>query len=196
MIRVWQLAMAALLATLMGAPAEASSRDAVFSACATEMKQQFGATEFTFSKFRRDENRNHAFGEMTLSNGKKQRIRCTFQRGRVRGVSFRNSNSSRLEGRFWNTERPEGAIYVEPKPDSDEQPIGTEATGPEAVTPDETTQTAAVPPEAETEDAPTPPATAKPDQQASDDAPADDSPATTADPEEEARPRPVFRRVN
>lgn len=117
------IAMVALVAAGMAVPgaAHANSKEQVFEACRVQMEKEFGQAEFDFQSIRRSENRNFAFGEMTLEDGSKRPIRCRYQRGAVRDVRFR-SDSEELGDR-WSSERPDGAVYV-PLDDETEDPKG------------------------------------------------------------------------
>ena len=139
-ILIFATMVAALTATLPGT-SRAGSKDDVFAACAARMTAEFGEAEFSFGKIRRSGNRNLAFGELTLADGSKRRIRCEVKRGKVRDVLFRNGNQSQLNGGFWEKARPAGAVFVPPEeanPTDPEQP-SQDIAAPEE---DQATQTA------------------------------------------------------
>lgn len=166
-----------------------NSKESVFAACEDQMKAEFGEAEFEFGKIRREENRNMAFGELTLADGSKQQVRCTVQRGKVRGVKFRNGQSgTRSSVGFWTDARPEGAVFVPPAEET-EDATAEDATAKQEV--ETETETAALPGEdAETETT----AETTPGSATGDDAPADAEPTnntqTATVPEPEADPEP------
>lgn len=121
MIGTWCTRFAAVLlaGVFVAGSAHAAGKDKIFEACAERMKEEFGEAEFNFSNIRRSENRNFAFGEMTLEDGSKQRVRCSFRRGQVRDMRFRSGSQD--VGNRWTNERPPGAVYV-PLQDEAEDP--------------------------------------------------------------------------
>lgn len=195
------------LALLLSAPeAQAGGSQAqVFSACEEQMKAEFGEAEFKFNKFRRSENKDFAFGEMTLTDGSTKRVRCHVQRGTVRGVTFRNGNKSgRLEGGFWTNDRPPGAEFVPPAPEEEENTSGQSDDETAAVSPDAEDQTDAAATE-DTDAADQPEASDQPeatDAENTDSETAqseDGEQSETAESESEDGPKrvtPVFKRVN
>lgn len=211
-------AVAALLCALAGPVANAqnaNSQGSVFEACAAQMKEEFGEAEFEFDKFRKAQgNKRFAFGRMKLTDGSSRSVRCQVERGRVRGIRFRTGNSAAgQEGGFWSMERPEGAEFVPPAAETENEAATTQ--------PEQTQDTAATDPDAEGTsgtDAPVEDATnnAEVTDQAADQA-ADQTSAgdvtstgdaadetTDGTPDEDAETsqdgeklfRPVFRRVN
>lgn len=136
MIGSWakRAALALVAGLLCFSPVQAAGKQKVFDACAKQMKEEFGNAAFKFDKIRRSENRNFAFGEMTLENGETRRIRCLYQRGRVRDTRFRSGSGA--IGDRWTSQRPEGAVFVpfETEEEADDgrtgdNPENAEATG-------------------------------------------------------------------
>lgn len=210
-----------LLGILLGLPPDRSFADStkaeIFSACKEQMKKEFGEAEFSFNKLRRkDGNIGQAYGELTLSDGSKRAVRCTIQRGRFKGVSFRNSNTNRSQGGFWSEDRPAGAVYVPPaEPEAETDTTETAATPEETTTEEsgaegnasgetaatsgdtegETTETTAAPSDPATPEAPAEDAEAPASTETTETTGAQSQDSDTATSEDDG-PRPVFKRVN
>ena len=115
MRRSTSIFLAALMAFALGmVSAKARPLEKVSSLCAASMQEEFGAAAFKFNKLRRDEDndRQRLFGELTLKNGKKARIRCRVRGGKVFDVRFSTGAGNSLGGQMWEAARPEGAEYV------------------------------------------------------------------------------------
>lgn len=192
MFRTWTcLAASAVFAMLAGswAPsAMAASKDEIFAACASSLKEEFGASPFEFEKVRRSGGRQYAFGEVTLPDGSTQQIRCQVRNGNVDHVRFRKSGGA-TTGNAWTDDRPEGAEYV-PFEDEVEAEAETEAeTEAEAGT---TTTTAAATP-ADGDDGEQAVTEGEPETQADGGATEQADGGDAAEAEEEAKQQPASR---
>lgn len=95
-------------------PAKALSKEEILRRCAESIKEEFGEAEVKFNKFRRNGNKEMAFGRLEMTDGTTRQVRCRIRRGR--GVDVRFPSGSNAGGNeAWTATRPENAGFIEPK---------------------------------------------------------------------------------
>ncbi|MEM6624688.1 MAG: hypothetical protein AAF674_20895 [Pseudomonadota bacterium] len=142
-----------VVAAGVGPDASAQTKAELIEMCAEQMVQTFGEVEVEFNKIRREESRKNVFGEIAMADGSTRRIRCRVQRGKVRGVMFRNEGGG--AGNFWNDRLPDGE-FATPSDEAlepDDQPGAEDGA---QTTPDSPDTEAEVEDQAETDQAAAP----------------------------------------
>lgn len=130
-----RIAFAAAALMLLTAPAHAGPKDKAIELCKDSMKEEFGAAEIEFERFRRGEDRDYATGTVQMTDGSTRRIQCRVRKGRVLDVRFRTPNAS---GQLWTFDRPPEAGFIEPEKDEPkEETAKDESAAAEAEKPEE-----------------------------------------------------------
>ena len=139
MKRVIQVCAVALVTAVWSTgPASALSPEVVFQRCAETLKKEFGEAEVEFKKFRRNGDREMAFGELQMTDGTTHEIRCRVRHGRRIDVGFRTDEGT--GNNAWSADRPENAGFIEPEETAPAAPADPAVTGQQnaAATPTQT----------------------------------------------------------
>jgi len=91
-------------------PAKALSKEEIFRRCAESIEKEFGEAEVKFDTFRRNGNREMAFGELEMKDGTTRPIRCRVRHGRNLDVRFKGGSGTGNDA--WTADRPENAGFI------------------------------------------------------------------------------------
>lgn len=106
-----------ILACTLATPAGAVTMEGAFKMCEAALKEEFGEAKVEFKLFRRNDGRHMAFGELEMTDGTTQTIRCSVRKQRVLGVNFRSDGQG---SNAWTKQRPPNAGFIEPPKDETE----------------------------------------------------------------------------